>query len=122
MSRRQRRVGRALALVFQLEVWLRLRFRLGRNRWPSFGDLSYEAVTAFRNGFDEARFFRRIRQSVADFSYGRIEPVVKIHERIGSPQNLLQFVPGDNFAPPFQQDAEHLEGLVLDPKTLVAHP
>jgi len=96
---------------YRLRTWRSDRYRGLDGGWQLGG--AHEAVAASRDRFDVARPLSRIAQQVADFLDCHVQAIVKIHERIGRPQHLLQFVPRNDLAPTLQQHTEYLERLVL---------
>src|ERR1700694_3879250 len=83
--------------------------------WRRRRDGAYKAVTASRDGVKVAWPLSRIAQQLADFLDCRVQTIVEIHESIGRPQRLLQFVPRNDLAGTLKQHTKYLERLVLEP-------
>ena len=64
-----------------------------------FADITDESI-AIRKCFDVSRFFRGITQGLADFTHGRIQPMVEINEYVRSPQQLLKLFAANRLACP----------------------
>ena len=81
-----------------------------------------EAVAALGNGFDVAGIVGRVAKQIADFLDSSVQAVVEVNEGIGGPESLFQFLAGYDFAAAFEEDAKHLEGLVLEAKASAVFP
>jgi hypothetical protein len=73
-----------------------------------------ESIPAPREGLDESRCFRGVRERFAQALDRRVHPLLEVDEGVARPQPLAQFFPGDELAGPFQQALEHPERLVLE--------
>ena len=80
----------------------------------------YEAVTPPWQGLDEARRLCRVPESASDLRHTEVEPALEVNEGPVSPDQLSEFVPGDNLARPGGQHREHTGrlGLQLDLHTI----
>jgi hypothetical protein len=93
---------------------LRCQFRAANRGCISNFDLHDEAVPAPRNGFHKAGTLRGVAEGLADFVDRFVEPVVEIHEGIGGPELLLQFLSRYYLAGVIDQHGQHLKRLLLD--------
>jgi hypothetical protein len=75
---------------------------------------SQESVAVARDGFDIPGIFCRIAQSRTQLGHRLVQAAVKIHKRVRRPKPLAQFVSSHNFAGMIQQQAQNLEGLLLE--------
>ena len=74
-------------------------------------DRTDEAITAPRQGFDQARLFGGITQRLAQSLNGRLESLVEICEGPIRPEPLTKSVPSDELPGAFEQGSEDLERL-----------
>jgi hypothetical protein len=79
-----------------------------------FLQLSDEAVTAPRDGFNVARPLGRIAKHVTKLFYGCIQAIVRVHEGTRRPQLFLQLLAGDDLSPSFHQQQQDFKRLVLE--------
>src|ERR1700722_2659569 len=72
-----------------------------------------KAVAAAWDGFDEARAFGGITQSVANLVDRFIEAVVEVDECVRGPKTLLEFLAGYDIAGPLNQHRQNADWLLL---------
>src|SRR6267154_1391775 len=90
-------------------VWL-------RDRGGSFCyllNLRHEAVARARHSFHIAGVFGGVAQRDAQTIGGSIQSAVKIDKRVAGPEALLQRLPADRFARPFEESDQNLKGFAL---------
>jgi hypothetical protein len=80
---------------------------------PYCGDRSQEAVAAACDCLDESRIFSRISKGITKSANGRVKAVVEIHEGVGRPEPIAEFLARDDIAGSLQQVSKNLEGLFL---------
>ena len=73
-----------------------------------------ETVAAPRQGFDESWIVGGIAQSVPEALYGGVQAMVKVDERVGRPESLLEFIAAHDLPGAFEKHGEELEGLLLE--------
>jgi len=71
-----------------------------------------EPVSATRQRFHESRILGGVSEGVAELVDGCIEAFIEVHHRVG-PDRPAQFLPGYDFAVPFQEQREHPKWLLL---------
>jgi hypothetical protein len=70
-----------------------------------------EAIAAARQGLDEAGIIGRVAEGVTQAVHRRIQSVVEIHEGVGGPEVLPQFVARDQIAGTRKQVGQDVERL-----------
>jgi hypothetical protein len=97
------------ARVMRLSCWFR-----AANRGPIDNfDLREKAIAPSSNSFDKAGTLGGVAESLTDFAYCFVEPLVEIHESVYGPEFFLKFVASYDLAGVFQQHYQDLEGLFL---------
>jgi hypothetical protein len=78
-----------------------------------FGTLNRgdEAISQAGNSFYVARLTGGIVEDASQLLDGCVEAVLKIHERIGGPEALLELFAGDNLTGVLDEQAKNLKGL-----------
>ena len=94
----------------------------GRGGSLNFFDRRNEPVSPPRQGFDIGRGLGRIPQRFADARDGVVQAVVEIHEGIGRPELVTEFLSRDQVAGGLQQDRQHLQRLALKAKLYATLP
>src|ERR1700740_2645158 len=70
-------------------------------------------VAAARQRLHIPRLLGGIAKGFSNFVDGGVQALVEVHEGVGGPQLLTKFLAGDDSAGVFEQQREHLEGLIL---------
>src|SRR5579864_6072151 len=81
--------------------------------------IGHKAVTSACQGLDEARAAGGIAQHFAQLVHSRVQAVIEIHESIGRPKTLPQFLTGDYGPSTFQQESQHCKRLLLQAQLAV---
>ena len=79
----------------------------------NFLDWCNEAISDSRQRLNESRILRRFAQSFAQPHYCRIQAVVEINERVTRPESFAEFLAGDNFSRPLNEDSQNAALLFL---------
>jgi hypothetical protein len=77
-------------------------------------DRRYKAISASRDGFNEARIVRILVNCGAQFLKNYIQASVEVDECAIRPQPLPQFVTADDLPGVFQEQDENAKGLILN--------
>jgi hypothetical protein len=86
-------------------------------RCTSHLDRCDKPVTAPCQSFNVSRSLSRIAQRIPETPDGAVEALVELDKSVGWPDAVLEFIAGDDPTRLFEQNAEDLEGLVLESDT-----
>ncbi len=76
-------------------------------------DRRNEPISSSRNSLDKRRFLGRVAERLTRLSYGRVQTVLEIDERIGLPQPLAQFLASHDLTSPLDERKEDLTRVFL---------
>jgi hypothetical protein len=94
-------------------MWKSDEFRTAKSGFLGNFDVREKAVAAPSNGFYKARAFCGVAESLTDFAYRFVEPVIKIHESVRGPELFLKVLAGYDIAGMLQKHRQDLEWLFL---------
>jgi hypothetical protein len=92
-----------------------LRLRRGGHGIKGFFHPRDETVTAFWDGFHEARILGRVPESLSQLHHTIIEAVIEVDKGVARPQAVAQFVAGNYLTWLFEEHGQNLEGLFGKP-------
>src|SRR5262249_3841049 len=72
-----------------------------------------ETITPLGDGFDKARFIRRIPQALPQPRYGAIQAVIEIDIGVSRPQFLAELLASYDLSRALQQAKQNTAGLIL---------
>src|SRR5690348_17008371 len=73
-----------------------------------------QSVSAPRQSFDVIGMVRIVSERLAQDRHCNVNASIEFHDGIVRPKNLPDFLAGDNFALPLQQDSQNLKGLLAE--------
>jgi len=79
-----------------------------------------ETIAYPRHRLDQLRRISRVSQRITQAVDRTVEAVVKVYEDVFGPEGLLKRLAGDYFAGVFDQEAQHIDGLPIEPDLYAA--